>query len=367
MRISFLIQNKITYQNSSFKQAFGQRCRQKEAAFSGENNLSFCYNPAYFTYKAASDIDKVYDRSFKGAVDKNDIVLKSLEDKLIHGEGGEAYVFDILGADDYVLRVPKARYLRIADGDLKTSEIVPVLHDEKLFNNRNLGLPLYVVRDAGAFRETPCFLADVGNETDPVTILRKVPGDTLMYSYKDALKKLVGIDKYYDSVREEQFGLFLSALRNPKNMQDSFTGCGKLMENEDFAKDYRDFADKYLTRLEEIANMPKEAYDKALKVIREADGFILDFKNPDNILLDIDKQEFNFVDLQFNPAVSSYYECDDVKRAFRDVLLGGNQFYIYTFDYPGELLADASDFDRFLRLKTTIDKKCGLEDEFDFS
>ncbi len=209
--------------------------------------------------------------------------------------------------------------------------------------------------------EKPHFPDKMPNEWGTVTILRKMSGEAVSSSYKDALEKLAGAAKYDDFTRSQKFGLFLSTVRNSKKSSDDFAGCEKIFKDKEFARDYRNFADKYLSRLEEIANMPKEAYNKAFQYIDEADGYAFDFKNPDNIMIDTEKQEFNFVDLQFNPAILCYYECDDAKTAFRDLLLGGRQFYAYNLDYPAELLVKTEDLKRFSELKRIIDKKCGLD------
>ncbi len=325
----------------------------------------------YANNKQASDDRFYYSYPYKSLFSAQDIDLqKNITNTVLetvdyskYASGGEAMVFEIDEFPQYVLRVNKNAYTSVIKrGNLDGLMICPIVYENNILTNKNLGLPIYVIQDNAAdFKKSVFSPKEASRLKDSIMLLKKVPGVPITSEYIDLMGEFMGVGEKPNHIQQKNFMQFMDLIKDKKRAEDFLTDCKEqnIPEGELFYKNYKNFCVSYLNTLDKIANMPKVAYDNAISTIKNAYGYKFDFINSDNILADFETGEFNFVDLQFDPGVFDYYECEHLIESFKDALLGGKCAYGIEFKEFGELLIYKEDKEKYEKLKNEIEHKCG--------
>lgn len=299
-------------------------------------------NPILEAVKKAVPFEK--EPRVKLADSLRDMVLEATH---IHSErmGKDAYVFPIKGHDDLVLRVEKTALSKI-DKLPNDLELVPISYDKSIADNSHLGVPLYILTNKGSqlAKKNSISSKEAMAQVDKIMVLRKVEGEHPAKECGDKFISMIGLDdlKNPDPVALNNFSFVFSYVKEnfgyeatnkcmemfkngetfiPENALGMGSSAFEIVEGQKFYQKYKEFADGYIDYLKSVSEMPQKSYDGAVSFISEQKCFNLDFQHTNNTFVDLDKKEFNFVDLAYDKENKKYIYENPVKE-FRDVIFG---------------------------------------------
>ncbi len=282
------------------------------------------------------------------------MVSKAIDSCNPRGAGANALVFNVFGHPSYVLRINNKTFEKLDSGAMQLDNpvVVPAKYTDNILSNMNLGLPLYSVINADEKQKTAKgFITPTEAADSKITLLRNMMGKSPSEPYIVKLGEFTGM---FDSREKKNF----FALKCAYDKEDFMLKCQqgdnfRVSFPEKFYQHYVEFKEKYLDTLKTIAEMPKESYQKAINLIEDDNGIFFDFSHPNNILIDFDKKQFNFVDLAFK---DSPFLLKNTKESFKNALLGN---FCLDKTIPSRLLVFPEEKEIFKQLSSLIAKKCG--------
>lgn len=251
--------------------------------------------------------------------------------------------------------------------------ILPYEYDNKIRNNPNYGLPLYHICG-----NTSPFVKD--KKIDPqdnrilnkenICIEKKVSGCRITDNYKYFMDMLFGMHsdkkivadfiKMMDIKKQHGINATTKALQLfsdnifeiPANSLFKGSEQYKFTGDRKFRVTCFMFASNYLETLESISKFEQDVFDKTIDNILQDKNFTFDFSNPVNILVDYEKQEFNFINLIFDKTT----KINDamIIKQFNKALLGNCDKLTFQ---PYELLFNKSDLNDYENYKKIITQK----------
>lgn len=259
--------------------------------------------------------------------------------------GKDAFVFPIKGHDDLVLRVEKTAYEKL-DKLPNDIELVPIAYEKSVTENAHLGVPLYIVAQKGSqlSKKNTISSKEAMAQIDKIMVLRKVTGQHPARECGDKFVSMIGLDdvrnpdpvalnnfSYVFGYVKDNFGYeatskCMEMFKNgetfiPEHALAEGSAAFEIVDGKKFYQQYKAFADSYINGLKNIAELPQESYDEAVSFIAKQKCFNLDFQHTNNTFVDLEKKEFNFVDLAYDKENRKYIYENPVKE-FRDVLFG---------------------------------------------
>ena len=282
-----------------------------------------------------------------------DIILQAVSSFNLRGSGGEALVFNVRKHPQYVLRITNKAFEELDSGARLPDnlKVIPVKYTDNILMNQNLGLPLYVVADAdNKIKSSKSFISPGEASGSKILLLKNMTGKPPSNAYIDALGEFTG---FFDSRQMKDFFALKCASNKQEFMQKCKSGDNFLVSSpEKFYDNYVRFKDKYLKNLKAIADFPKEAYNRAITLVTDDNDVFFDFSHPNNILVDFNKKEFNFVYLSFKNTFSCF---SGTEKLFTNALFG--DFCLKNIK-PSNLLIFPEEKEMFKKLATLIAKKC---------
>lgn len=274
----------------------------------------------------------------------HDMIIKSTKIRT-NAMGKDAIVFPIQGHDDLVLRVERTALDKI--GELSENiELVPISYDKSIMNNKHLGIPLYYVSEKSSqiSKKNSVSLMEVMAQPDKIMVLRKVNGRHPASVCGEKFVSMIGLEdvRNPDPDALNNFSFVFGYVKDnfgpqatqkcmemfkagetfiPEHALAEGSAAFEIVRGKEFYAKYRDFADSYISFLKDMSEIPQKSYDDAVAFIAEPKCFNLDFQHTNNTFVDLDKKEFNFVDLAYNKKNKKYIYDNPVKE-FRDVLFG---------------------------------------------
>ena len=223
--------------------------------------------------------------------------------------------------------------------------LVPIRYKKSIRDNFRLGLPLFhvdridsIYAKEGGVDPQKVIAYDNGHSN--ISIVRKVSGVCVADEYfeyflsmldarknRNAYKQLCIImdirAKYGKDAVVKALNILSKKIYTIK--QNELGANSKeyyFAEDNEFFLIYKLFTTGYCNSLRKLSALPQKTYDKAIKDILSAKDFAFDFVNPTNLLIDEQKQEFNFIDLIFEPSVVAKKQKRDPLKSFTEAILG---------------------------------------------
>ena len=291
--------------------------------------------------------------------------------------GKDAIVYAIPKQEGLVLRVEKSALEKI-DELGKNLELVPIKYDNAILENKNLGLPLYIVAEKGSniAKQGSVTPIEALAQPDKIMVLKKVTGEHPSAQYWEDLTELMGIHDSHPEVSQFLNFMALGRVRGMYGNEAAImclekckNGIAEIIPNElgecsppvnfvqpeKFYKNYRKFVDDYVKSLKDISEMPQEAYKKAVDTILSPKDFIMDFQHTNNTFVDLKNKEFNFMDFVFDKSLYPKYHYENPVKEFRDVLMG--KCFSSKFKTPRQFLMYPDDIEQVKKYSNVINEK----------
>lgn len=261
--------------------------------------------------------------------------------------GKDALVFSVPNHSDLVLRVEKTALDKM-DKLPKDLELVPIAYDSAITQNKHLGLPLYFVtsKSSTIARKNSISALEAFAQQYKIMVLRKVTGEHPANECGERLLSMMGFDDFknpdVDMLNNFSFlygyvkGNYgqpaavkcLEMFKNgvseiPANALGEGSAPFEVVKGKEFYQKYKVFSESYVKSLKDTADIPQQSYDDAVGFIVSSKNFHIDFQHTNNTFVDMQKQEFNFMDFAYDKKDPKYTYKNPVKE-FRDVIFGKN-------------------------------------------
>ena len=328
----------------------------------------------------ATNIVKRSTESVPKIADNLHDLIVGLAKRKTLANGKDAVVHSIPNHDDLVLRIEKTAIQKM-DSLGENLSLVPIKYDKQIAENKNFGLPLYFVTEKGSAIDKKGVLEPMEalSQPDKIMVLKKMKGEHPSEQYWNNLATMMGYDDLHPSIQQLNNFQFLgyvranfgndaaiTCLENCKNGITKFEknqlGEGSpefnFVEGKTFYKNYRNFADSYIKSLKDISEFPQKAYDKAVEDILSPKDFIMDFQHTGNTFVDLENQEFNFMDFCFDKSLYPKYHYENPIKEFRNVLMG--KCFARQFKTPRMFMIYPQDIEQVKIHSRAINEKVNL-------
>ena len=299
-------------------------------------------NPLLEAVKKAVPFEK--EPRIKLADSLHDLVIDSTKTKT-NSMGKDALVFPIPNHDNLVLRVEKTALKKLEQlpEDL---ELVPISYEKSIMENPHLGVPLYIVvpKSSQLTKKNTISSLEAMAQKDKIMVLRKVTGKHPATECGEKFLSMIGLENIKDPDPDalNNFSYIFGYLKDnfdysavqkcmemfkngetfiPAHALAEGSAPFEIVKGKEFYAKYKDFAESYIKSLKDISEIPQGSYDEAVTFVAKSKCFNLDFQHTNNTFVDVEKQEFNFVDLAYNKNDWKYVYDNPVKE-FRNVLFG---------------------------------------------
>lgn len=344
-------------------------------------------NPILEAVKKA--VPMVREPRVKIAEDLHGLILDTSHKKT-DAIGKDALVFSVPNHDDLVLRVEKSAVDKM-DKLPHDLELVPIAYDSAITNNKHLGLPLYFVtsKSSTIARKNSISALEAFAQPDKIMVLRKVRGEHPANECGEKLLSMMGFDdfknpdadmlnnfSYLYGYVKANYGypatvkcleMFRQGVKEiPANALGEGSAPFEVVKGKEFFEKYKSFSESYIKSLESTAEIPQKSYDDAVGFIVSPKNFHIDFQHTNNTFIDMEKQEFNFMDFAYDKKDPKYIYKNPVKE-FRDVIFGKNfrsldsfkEFvpFMPKFKTPRAFIVDPQDVKGVVKYSQIINEK----------
>lgn len=304
--------------------------------------------------------------------------------------GKDAVVFPVPNHSDMVLRVEKSALSDI--GKLPSDlELVPVTYQKDITKNKHLGLPLYFVAPKGSqiAKKTQISPLEAMAQPDKIMVLRRVTGEHPSVECGDKFMSMLGfedfsnpdpnllnnfyylygyVQRYFgDEAMQKCLKMFKEgATEIPEHALGEGSSSFKVVNGKEFYSRYKTFAESYVKSLRDISEFPQKSYQEAVDFIVSPKNFNIDFQHTNNTFVDLQKQEFNFMDFAYDKNDPKYIYKNPVLE-FRNVLLGKGFRRIDALrtalpnmpriKYPRDLIVEKEDRQNVMKYFKVINEK----------
>lgn len=258
--------------------------------------------------------------------------------------GKDASAFPIPNYPNLILRAEHTA-LEDLSSLSRDLELVPISFDKEIADNPHLGIPLYFVTSKGSTLSKKVSISPLEAVSYPnkIMVLKKVTGQHPAYECGKKFLRLLGLGEgtpnpdmlnnfsYTFGYVKKYFGpkaaakcleyMKADAKEIPEGVLAEGSEAFEIVRGKEFYDKYKEFADSYVEYLESVASMPDKAYEEAVKIVSASKKFNMDFQHTNNTFVDLEKQEFNFIDFAYNKDEKKYIYGNPVK-SFRNVLYG---------------------------------------------
>ena len=304
--------------------------------------------------------------------------------------GKDAIVFSVPEHKELVLRVEKSALDKM-DKLPSDLELVPISYQRGIAENPHLGLPLYMVTPkSSALTRKPCISPlEALTHKDNIMILRRVTGEHPAERCGKKFQEMIGFADFHnpdpDALNnfsyvfgyvKENFGpraamdcmeMIKSGVTEiPAHAFGEGSASFTVVKGKDFYQKYKAFADSYVDALKEISEFPQKSYDEAVNFVIQPKNFNVDFQHTNNTFVDLEKQEFNFMDFAYDKKDPKYIYENPVKE-FRNVLMGKcfktisvlkeSVPFLPEFQYPRDFIVSTDEIRAVKKFSSIINEK----------
>ena len=336
----------------------------KTIGFDTARNFSSVYHSmidkSYDAFVSSEKISRKPSNPILEAVKKAVPIIKEPRVKLAEDLKGMIldtadHSTDVLGKDAVVYPLEKypnlvLRIDRTVVDELETlpkdMELVPISYEKEIVENNHLGIPLYFAtsKNSTIAKKTSISPLEAMAQTNKIMVLKKVDGQHPATECGNKFMSLIGFEdfnnpdpdalnnfSYVFGYVKKNFGIkaaykCIQMFKNgetyiPPHALAEGSAPFEIVKGKEFYDKYEKFAQSYVKSLKDISEIPQKSYDDAVSVIAKPKSFNMDFQHTNNTFVDLDKQEFNFVDFAYNKKDEKYIYGNPVKE-FREVLFG---------------------------------------------
>ncbi|MCR5265582.1 MAG: hypothetical protein K6E29_03200 [Cyanobacteria bacterium RUI128] len=309
--------------------------------------------------------------------DAYSIVINSITKKPAD-QTDRTFIFNIPNYSELLLKT-NLDFIKTLDKNLS---IVPIKYEQNIADNPNFGFPLYQICQKDSIHAKNGYILpeeSIHMKTKNISIIKKVGGMQISLYYRSNLYDLV--DDNEEQVKlmtdiKSKFGCGI-AIKTLNYCKNGINNIKKnklilgsdnynFIDGKKFYSDYIKLKNNFLFYVKLLSVLPQDTYTRAVNNILSAKNFVFDFDHPNNILLDYQTKEFNFIDPLFEKIFLEEFPVKAQIERFRNVLLGHS--YVYPVQ-PKDLLYSAEDIELFNSVSDELTKRinsvCPAEDRIE--